>query len=139
MIEEKLSQFKADALAELKADMTQRYEALLNPATFNITSTTKTAIQDPIDIIHEAIAPLAKALNDNSVGYNCTYRKVYARMGVSWPVRQSRYRNAHGNKNKPSKLRLIADDQKLLKMFITVVNDIKDELAGRGVLLEGAE
>lgn len=139
IIDEKLSQFKADALAELKADMTQRYEALLKPATFNITSTTKTAIQDPIDIIREAIEPLAKAFNDNSAGYNATYRKVYARMNVSWPMRQTRYKNLHGNKNKPSKLRLIADDQKLLKMFISAVNDIKDEMAVKGLLLEGAE
>ena len=49
-------------------------------------------------------------------------------MDVSWQVRQSRYRNKHGNKNQPSKIKLIADDPKLMKMFMAVVNDMKSQL-----------
>ena len=128
IIDEKLSQFKSDALSELKADMEHKYEELLKPAKFNITSTTKTVVQEPMDIMREAIAPLAERLNDNSVGHNLTFRKVYAAMDVSWQVRQSRYRNQHGNKNRPSKIKLIADNPKLMKMFMAVVNDMKSQL-----------
>ena len=127
IIDEKLSQFKSDALAELKADMEHKYEELLKPAKFNITSTTKTVVQEPMDIMREAITPLAERLNDNSVGHNLTFRRVYAAMDVSWQVRQSRYRNQHGNKNRPSKIKLIADDPKLMKMFMAVVNDMKSQ------------
>ena len=128
IIDEKLSQFKSDALSELKADMEHKYEELLKPAKFNITSTTKTVVQEPMDIMREAITPLAERLGDNSVGHNLTFRKVYAAMDVSWQVRQSRYRNKHGNKNRPSKIKLIADDPKLMKMFMSVVSDMKSQL-----------
>ena len=128
IIDEKFSQFKSDALSELKADMEHKYEELLKPAKFNITSTTKTVVQEPMDIMREAITPLAERLGDNSVGHNLTFRKVYAAMDVSWQVRQSRYRNKHGNKNQPSKIKLIADDPKLMKMFMAVVNDMKSQL-----------
>ena len=53
IIDEKLSQFKSDALSELKADMEHKYEELLKPAKFNITSTTKTVVQEPMDIMRE--------------------------------------------------------------------------------------
>ena len=64
---------------------------------------------------------------DNSSGYNCTYRKVYSAMGIGWKHRQTRYKNRHNNKNKPSKLSLIANDAKLFKLFIKTVDDMITE------------
>jgi hypothetical protein len=73
------------------------------------------------DPIRDTIRPLAEIYNDKSVGYNNTYRKVYAAMEVDWKYRQSRYKNKQRNKNKPSKFYLIESDTKLLSMFTNVV------------------
>lgn len=115
MIDDKFSQLKSELQEELKS---------IQQPTLSITTTTKATVQSPEDIIRETIEPLAKLLNDNSKGYNCTFRKVYSAMDVSWSHRQSRYKNKHSNKNKPSKLKLIAEDSKLLKMFISTVDDM---------------
>lgn len=115
MIDDKFSQLKSELQEELKS---------IQQPTLSITTTTKATVQSPEDIIRETIEPLAKLLNDNSKGYNCTFRKVYSAMDVSWSHRQSRYKNKHNNKNKPSKLKLITEDSKLLKMFISTVDDM---------------
>lgn len=77
-----------------------------------------------MDVIRITIEPLAKALNDHSKGYNCTFRKLYTTMNVSWSHRLSRYQHQHNNKNNSSKLRLIADNLKLLKLFVDTVNGL---------------
>jgi hypothetical protein len=76
------------------------------------------------DPIRDSIKPLAKLYNDKSVGYNNTYRKVYAAMEVDWKYRQSRYRNKQGNKNKPSKFYLLESDTKLFSMFTNTVKQL---------------
>jgi hypothetical protein len=76
------------------------------------------------DPIRDTIKPLAELYHDKSVGYNNTYRKVYAAMEVDWKRRQSRYRNVNGNKNRPSKMHLLEEDTKLLIMFNTTVNKL---------------
>lgn len=45
-------------------------------------------------------------------------------MNVSWSHRLSRYQHQHNNNNKPSKLRLIADNPKSLKLFVDTVNGL---------------
>ena len=79
------------------------------------------------DPIRDTIRPLAELYNDKSVGYNNTYRKVYAAMPVNWQYRQSAYRNRKGNKNKPSKLALLESDKKLFDMFSEVVKQLMFE------------
>lgn len=81
----------------------------------------------PEDIIKETIEPLAKAYNDITLGYNYTYHKVYNRMDVSWKHRLGRYRKLNHLKNNPPKSKLIANDTKLLKMFVDVVNQLLEE------------
>lgn len=73
------------------------------------------------DPIRDTIKPLAELYNDNSIGNNNTYRKVYAAMPVDWNYRKSMYRNKKGNKNRPSKLHLLEEDKKLLNMFIETI------------------
>lgn len=84
-------------------------------------------IQQPSDIIRDTIKPLAELYQDNSVGYNNTYRKVYAAMPVCWKNRQSRYRNAKGNKNNPSKFTLLENDKKLLSIFVDTTSKLINE------------
>ena len=115
MIDDKFSQLKSELQEELKS---------IQQSTLSITTTTKATVQSPEDIIRETIEPLAKLLHDNSKGYNCTFRKVYTAMNVSWSHRLSRYQHQHNNKNKPSKLRLISDNPKLLKLFVNTVNGL---------------
>lgn len=115
MIDDKFSQLKSELQEELKS---------IQQSTLSITTTTKATVQSPEDIIRETIEPLAKLLHDNSKGYNCTFRKVYTAMNVSWSHRLSRYQHQHNNKNKPSKLRLISDNPKLLKLFVDTVNGL---------------
>jgi hypothetical protein len=81
------------------------------------------------DPIRDTIKPLAELLNDKSVGYNNTYRKVYAAMSVDWKRRQSRYRNINGNQNRPSKMHLLEADTKLLSLFTDTVNRLLKEYA----------
>lgn len=115
MMDDKFSQLKSELQEELKS---------IQQSTLSITTTTKATVQSPEDIIRETIEPLAKLLHDNSKGYNCTFRKVYTAMNVSWSHRLSRYQHQHNNKNKPSKLRLISDNPKLLKLFVNTVNGL---------------
>lgn len=115
MIDDKFSQLKSELQEELKS---------IQQSTLSTTTTTKATVQSPEDIIRETIEPLAKLLHDNSKGYNCTFRKVYTAMNVSWSHRLSRYQHQHNNKNKPSKLRLISDNPKLLKLFVDTVNGL---------------
>ena len=115
MIDDKFSQLKSELQEELKS---------IQQSTLSITTTTKATVQSPEDIIRETIEPLAKLLHDHSNGYNCTFRKVYTAMNISWSHRLSRYQHQHNNKNKPSKLRLIADNPKLLKLFVDTVNGL---------------
>ena len=82
------------------------------------------------DPIRDTIRPLAELYNDKSIGYNNTYRKVYAAMPVDWKYRQSLYRNRKGNKNKPSKLVLLESDRKLLVMFSDAVKQLMSEATG---------
>jgi hypothetical protein len=89
-----------------------------------ITVTNKLTVTDPI---RDKIKPLAESYNDKSVGYNNTYRKVYATMEVDWKRRQSRYKNVKGNKNRPSKFHLLEEDQKLLSIFNDTVNKLLTE------------
>lgn len=77
-----------------------------------------------IDPIRDNIERLAVLYNDNSKGYNCTFRKVYLAMGVDWKYRRTRYKNRNGNKNVPSKIHLIENDKKLLKLFIETVENL---------------
>ena len=122
IIDDKLALFKENELAHLA----QEYLSLnASSADVHSTAPIQTIVQSPMDVIRTTIEPLAKALNDNSKGYNCTFRKVYAAMNVSWKNRLSRYQHQHNNKNKPSKLRLIADNPKLLKLFVDTVNELK--------------
>lgn len=84
-------------------------------------------MQKPIiDPIRDTIEPLAKLYKDGSKGYNCTYRKVYDAMGCDWKYRRTRYKNYKGNKNIPSKIKLIESDKKLLKLFVDTVNQLME-------------
>jgi len=76
------------------------------------------------DPIRDTIKPLAELYNDKSVGFNNTYRKVYAAMEVDWRRRKTRYKNVNGNKNKPSKFKLMEQDKKLLSLFSDTVNQL---------------
>ena len=80
--------------------------------------------QNKIETMRETIKPLAEIFDDHSNGYNCTFRKVYSAMGIGWKYRQSRYKNEHNNKNIPSKLNLIVNDDKLLKLFNKTINSM---------------
>ncbi|MGN0382767.1 MAG: hypothetical protein ACI4DS_00745, partial [Eubacterium sp.] len=117
IIDDKLMHFKQEYLS-LNASNTDGHS--ITPI--------QTIVQSPIDVIRTTIDPLAKALNDNSKGYNCTFRKVYAAMNISWKNRLSRYQHQHNNKNKPSKLRLIADNPKLLKLFVDTVSELMESI-----------
>lgn len=81
-----------------------------------------------VDPIRNTIKPLAEIYNDKSVGYNNTYRKVYAAMPVDWKRRKTIYKNKNGNKNRPSKLHLLEEDAKLLSMFVATVNRLMTEV-----------
>lgn len=76
------------------------------------------------DPIRDTIRPLAELYNDKSVGYNNTYRKVYAAMDVDWKYRKTRYKNSKGNKNRPSKIYLLESDAKLLSKFSNTVEKL---------------
>lgn len=85
------------------------------------------------DPIRDTIKPLAELYNDKSVGYNNTYRKVYALMDVDWKYRRSRYRNQKGMKNRPSKIHLLEEDKKLLDMFNATVNKLIAEFTEESI------
>lgn len=89
---------------------------------------TSEPIQSQADKIREVIAPLAKLLNDTSNGYTTTFRKVYANMSVSWSHRQTRFKNKHGHKNKPSKYKLLSLDSKLFDLFSATITKMMKEL-----------
>jgi len=84
--------------------------------------------QSQPDIIKQTIKPLIEKYNDQSIGGNTTYRKVYKDMGVCWQVRQSRYRNEHGLKKNPAKLKLISYNHKLFDLFCKTVNTKLQEI-----------
>lgn len=133
IIDDKLMHFKQEELShfaqEYLSRFTHEYLSLTaSSADVHSTAPIQTIVQSPMDVIRTTIEPLAKALNDNSKGYNCTFRKVYADMNVSWKNRLSRYQHQHNNKNKPSKLRLIADNPKLLKLFVDTVNRLMEPI-----------
>ena len=108
---------------EFKKIMSQ-IGSLSLPIKKDIPLITDTITSDPI---RNTIKPLAELYNDKSVGYNNTYRKVYATMEVDWRRRKTRYKNIKGNKNKPSKMKLMEQDKKLLSLFTDTVNQlIKD-------------
>ena len=73
------------------------------------------------DLIRCTIKPLAELYNDKSVGYNNTYRKVYAEMNVDWNRRKTHYKNVKGNQNRPTKIKLMESDKKLLSLFTETV------------------
>ena len=79
---------------------------------------------EPADIIRTAILPLIEKRGDNSKGGTCTYRKVYANMGIGWANRLGRYRNEHKLKNQPKKLTLIEQDARLMRLFISTINSM---------------
>ena len=87
---------------------------------------------DPFPALTNAIAPLAKAYNDNSSGYTATYRKVYIQMGCDFGRLGSRYRNVHGLKRNPSNRKLISERNDLQKKFEKAVNQLLTELEIRG-------
>lgn len=92
---------------------------------------TETPNNTVIDPIRDTIEPLAKLYNDGSIGYNCTFRKVYNLMGCDWKNRRTRYKNQNGNKTPPSNIKLIEQDKKLLKLFVDTVNQLMENaLAG---------
>ena len=132
IIDDKLTLFKENELFQLRRE----YSLLKNECVAINTQRNKVDIitpscmimPEPIDVIKSTIEPLAKALNDHSKGYNCTFRKVYTAMNVSWSHRLSRYQHQHNNKNKPSKLRLIADNPKLLKLFVDTVHNLENNI-----------
>jgi prophage antirepressor-like protein len=84
-----------------------------------------------VDPIRDTIKPLAELYGDKSVGYNNTYRKVYAAMEVNWKYRQSRYKNIMGNKKKPSKIHLLELDKRLLSEFTETVGKLIAEAGGK--------
>lgn len=132
IIDDKLTLFKENELFQLRREYSLLKSECVAINTQRNKADTITPscmiMPEPIDVIKSTIEPLAKALNDNSKGFTCTYRKVYAAMNISWANRLSRYKNQHGNKNKPSKLRLIADNPKLLKLFVKTVNEMENSL-----------
>lgn len=87
---------------------------------------------DPFPALTNAIAPLAKAYNDNSSGYTATYRKVYIQMGCDFGRLGSRYRNVHGLKRNPSNRKLISERNDLQKKFEKAVNQLLTELRDKG-------
>lgn len=50
------------------------------------------------DRVRSVISPLIQKYRDITVGGNQTFQKVYARMGVGWQNRQTRYQNNTGLK-----------------------------------------
>ena len=125
LIDDKLEQFKTNELSQLKERVMALPESDSNSDVSHVTNAVPvipSTMQEPIDVVRSIIKPLAIALNDNTNGYNSTFRNVYNAMGVSWATRLTRYKNKHHNKNKPSKMKLIATDPKLFKLYVQTVN-----------------
>ena len=125
LIDDKLEQFKTNELSQLKEKVMALPESDSNSDVSHVTNAVPvipSTMQEPIDVVRSIIKPLAIALNDNTNGYNSTFRNVYDAMGVSWATRLTRYKNKHHNKNKPSKMKLIATDPKLFKLYVQTVN-----------------
>lgn len=125
LIDDKLEQFKTNELSQLKERVMALPESDSNSDVSHVTNAVPvipSTMQEPIDVVRSIIKPLAIALNDNTNGYNSTFRNVYDAMGVSWATRLTRYKNKHHNKNKPSKMKLIATDPKLFKLYVQTVN-----------------
>lgn len=113
-----------DSLAELRKELlTLPQMAQTAPQVEALSIST---VQTPVDIIRKEVETLAKISGDITKGYNCTFRKIYAAMDVSWTHRATRYKNLHKNKNKPSKLTLVASDPKLTKQFLKIAEDMKE-------------
>ncbi|MBU5332074.1 hypothetical protein KQI61_07670 [Anaerocolumna aminovalerica] len=120
---------KTEIINLINIQLDERLNGIKIPSDYLSTEKTSLSKIDKISIdpIRDTIKPLAELYSDKSVGYNNTYRKVYAAMPVNWNYRKSRYQNVKGNKNKPSKFYLLETDKKLFTLFVDTVNQLISE------------
>lgn len=76
------------------------------------------------DLIRNTIKPLGEKLNDHSLGYKSTYKKVYLAMNLNWKYRITRWNNLNDDNKVFKKIDLVAEDVKLLELFKDTVTKL---------------
>lgn len=87
---------------------------------------TDVATNSPEDIIRRMVEPLAEKMDDNSKGFNKTYRIIYNNMDCHWGNLQTRYMNSHNTQNVPSKLTIVANNPAVFRKFKQSVKELLD-------------
>jgi|GEM_PF-1700336 len=69
------------------------------------------------DEIRRLALELVEAYNDESMHFNHTYKKIYRNMAIDWKRRINAYKKRYGLATTPSKIKVVAEDVKLFKLF----------------------